>query len=189
MGLVFRHVPAIICLFLCEAFYYMKRKCAHCGEVKHWRRFRVSLGGGRMRDEAMCSKCRRYAKKPVLNRTDPELVRQIKTIRSYASRRTAWDRKYLRDVTKYGLSDQQFQRDQQQIAITRANGWINFYSDISNHAINILQETGTHPHLHKLEADPHLQKLYGVYDTKRAQRLRYLGELWRLSNNERLSCI
>lgn len=153
----------------------MERKCAHCGEVKHWRRFRVSLGGGRMRDEAMCSKCRRYPKR-VLIRTDPKLKKQIKAIRSYVNKKTAMDRKYLRDTPTPATNLPDFQREQQLLAIHQSNNWINFYSDISKHVINILQITGTSLSLTQLESDPHLQRTHGVYDTKRAQRLRYNGQ-------------
>lgn len=152
----------------------VSRICAHCGAVKHWRRFRVSLGGGRMRDEAMCSTCRRYPKKKrVLNRTDPVIAKQIKSVRSYCNKKTAMDRKYLRDTPEPNNSLPPFQRTQQLLAIQQANGWINFYSDISKHVINVLQETGTRLPITKLESDPHLQKLYGVFDSRRAQRLRW----------------
>jgi hypothetical protein len=157
----------------------VSRICAHCGEVKHWRRFRVSLGGGRMRDEALCSKCRRYRRKRVLNRTDPEIVRQIKAVRSYCNTKTAMDRKYLRDNPEPNDSLPNFQREQQRIAIQQSNGWINFYSEISKHVINVLQETGTRLPINKIEGDPQLQIYYGVYDSKRARNLRYkkLGDL------------
>jgi len=150
----------------------VERTCACCGEVKHWRRFRVSLGGGRMRDEALCSKCRRYQPKRVLIRTKPHT--QAKAVRSYCNKKTAMDRKYLRDTPNPSTHLPDFQREQQRIAIQQANNWINFYSDISNHVINILQETGQLIPIYKLEADTHLQKLFGIYDTKRAQRLRHI---------------
>lgn len=158
----------------------VERKCAKCGEVRNWRRFRVSLGGGRMRDEAICSTCRRARRKSVLNRTQKRamkeatqaLNKQIKTIKTYCNTKSSKDRKYLRDTPSPATNLYDFQREQQNIAISQANNWVNFYSDISKHVINILQETGTQLPITQLESDPHLQRTHGVYDTKRAQRLR-----------------
>jgi hypothetical protein len=162
---------------LYEAFHMVERTCVGCGEVRHWRRFRVSLGGGRMRDEALCSKCRRYQKKPVLIRTKPHP--QEKVVRSYCNKRTAMDRKYLRDTGGQPTATHQHNVDAQQLAILHANNWINFYGEISKHMINLLQTTGTRPPFYLLEGDPQLQTYHGVYDTKRAQRLRHkkLGNL------------
>lgn len=170
-----------------------ERKCAKCGEVRNWRRYRVSLGKGRMRDEAICSTCRRARRKGVLNRTQKQelkrVAKEVKKVRSYCNLKTNKDRKYLRDNPEPNKALPQFQYDQQVVAIHQANNWINFYSDISKHVINILQITGTSLSLTQLESDPHLQRTHGVYDTKRAQRLRYNGQSTSAQPQSKLSCI
>lgn len=98
-----------------------------------------------------------------------------KMLRTYANKQTAMDRKYLRDNEHLPLHPRPYTAQQQRTAREHAKGWIGFYDDLLNHAINLLRQTGKRPTWAQLEASADLQKLYGIYDTKRAAVLRSKG--------------
>lgn len=189
--------------------------CTKCNTEKHWRRFRIRVGGGLMRESDLCSTCRAksYRAKPkppaVLNRTNGNAPRitpkmdyllnkhdgesfkeyQIRkesgfpyyypklerSMRAYANKKTAMDRKYLRDNQDKPLSTQPHIAQMQRSARQHAKGWIAFYDEILSHAINLLRQTGTRPPWAQLEGKSDLHRLYGVWNTRRAQLLRERG--------------
>ena len=102
----------------------------------------------------------------------PKIEKQMLT---YCNKRTAMDRKYLRDHLHEPLHSHPYTAQQQLQARQHAKGWIAFYDEIYNHAINLLRQTGTRPPWVQLEGKADLHKLYGVYDTRRAARLRAKG--------------
>jgi len=171
--------------------------CASCNEEKPWQRFRVRRGDGTCKESIFCSVCRnklaaaairqkkKSAKQVVLNRTHqqarlkvgyphyhPDIEQDMKV---YCNKKTAMDRKYLRDHQHTPLSLTPHIAHKQQLARDHAKGWIAFYDDICNHAINLLRTTGTRPPWAQLEGSADLQLLYGVYRTRRAQLLRERG--------------
>lgn len=175
--------------------------CDRCNSAKSWKRFRIRVGDGTTKPSTTCSTCRtaiaqaaasakaRLAKKQtkqlVLNRTTaakkerlavehyyPDIERQMEV---YCNKKTAMDRKYLRDHQHTPLSLTPHIAQKQQTARDHAKGWIAFYDDICNHAINLLRTTGTRPPWAQLEGSADLQLLYGVYRTRRAQQLRERG--------------
>lgn len=171
--------------------------CAVCGESKHWRRFRKQLGGGVMQECNTCSVCRnkqsaakcrkkkQVERQIVLNRTQHEEGLRLgakyyypqieRSMRTYVNKRTAMDRKYLRDHQDEPLSTQPHLARAQATARQHAKGWIAFYDEILNHAINLLRQTGTRPSWAQLEGKADLHRLYGVANTKRAQLLQERG--------------
>ena len=168
--------------------------CAVCHEEKHWRRFRPRNNDGTYRESDTCSTCRTKAanritskrsnrkKKAVLNRTKHDAIlaqggvftypKVEKAIRTYCNKQTAMDRKYLRDVQEMPKVHSDYLVHKRKVAIAHAHGWIGFYEDICNHAISLLRKTGTRPPFAQMEESADLQKFHGVYNTKRAQRLR-----------------
>jgi hypothetical protein len=98
-----------------------------------------------------------------------------KQMLTYCNKQTAMDRKYLRDHLHEPLNSRPYTAQRQITARNHARGWIGFYDEICNHAINLLRQTGTRPPWSQLEGKADLHKLYGVYDTKRARRLRDRG--------------
>ena len=171
--------------------------CAVCGEDKSWLRFRKQLGGGLMESSSICSTCRnrlaaakcrkkkQFEQQVVLNRTNHEyqIANKIpnyypkleRAMRTYCNKKTAMDRKYLRDHQDEPLSHRADLARAQATARQRAKGWIAFYDEILNHAINLLRQTGTRPSWAQLEGKADLHRLYGLSDTKRAQLLRERG--------------
>lgn len=170
------------------------QKCVVCHEEKHWRRFRPRNNDGTYRESDTCSTCRsrianaktykknKAQKQVVLNRTNHQRMLELgvdhyypsveKAIRTYCNKRTAMDRKYLRDVQNKKAAPTHYLQEQRRIAIAHAQGWIAFYGDIEKHAIQLLRTTGTRPPFAQMEESSDLQKLYGLYNTRRAQRLR-----------------
>lgn len=172
--------------------------CDKCGIVNHWRRFRIRLGNGMMRESDTCSNCRakeirarsanecakkKRAQKIVstniathqkkLELGYPYYYPEIeKMMRSYCNRKTAMDRKYLRDMADYKPNANLRIRKQQEEAIKHAKGWIGFYDEILEHALNLLRQTGQRPSWAALEKSGDLQRLYGVANTRRASHLR-----------------
>lgn len=168
--------------------------CQICNTSKHWRRFRVRIGGGSFMESPYCSECRnrlasaatrkkkKLEKQVVLNRTLHEEALQKdyphhfpkheRAIRAYCNRKTAMDRKYLRDHQHLPAHPNPRIHKQRQLAIKHAKGWIALYDDICNHAINLLRQSGARPSFAAMEKSADLQKLYGVWNTKRASRLR-----------------
>ena len=173
------------------------RTCAVCGEAKSWLRFRKQLGKGIMEETDVCSVCRnRLAaatrrkkeqdeRRVVLNRTRHEEGLRLgakyyypqieRSMRTYVNKRTAMDRKYLRDHQDEPLSTQPHLARAQATARQHAKGWIAFYDEILSHAINLLRQTGTRPPWAQLEGKSDLHRLYGVWNTRRAQLLRERG--------------
>lgn len=171
--------------------------CSVCHESKHWRRFRKQLGGGIMQETSICSTCRnklaaaairkkkKQDKQVVLNRTQHEEGVRLgakhyfpkieKAIRTYANKKTAMDRKYLRDHQDAPLSHRPDLAQKQLLARQHAKGWIALYDELVEHSINLLRQTGTRPPWAQLEGKSDLHRLYGVYNTKRAQLLRERG--------------
>lgn len=175
--------------------------CDTCGTEKNWMRFRLRLGNGTTKEVSTCSTCRqkkasaesskqiRLAKQAqrqvVLNRThhEKQLILNVphyypkieSQMRAYANKKTAMDRKYLRDHQDKPLSLKPHLAAKQQIAQEHAKGWIAFYDEILNHAINLLRQTGTRPTWAQLEGKSDLHRLYGVWNTRRAQLLRERG--------------
>ena len=175
--------------------------CDTCGTEKHWRRFRLRVRAGVQKVTSTCSDCRakqsraatskkirlqkQFDKQVVLNRKHhqkmldlgidhyyPDLEDQMRT---YCNKKTAMDRKYLKDNQDKPLSTNPITAAKQQQARDHAKGWIGFYDEILNHAINLLRQTGTRPPWAQLEGKSDLHRLYGVSGTKRAQRLRERG--------------
>lgn len=175
--------------------------CDSCGIAKNWRRFRLRLGGGVQKEVSTCSTCRakqsrlqtsqkirlqkKLERQIVLNRTVHEKQAELgvpyyfpkveRMIHTYANKRTAMDRKYLRDFEHEPLHPNPYTAKQQLQAREHAKGWVGFYDELLNHAINLLRQTGKRPTWAQLEASADLQKLYGIYDTKRAAVLRSKG--------------
>ena len=175
--------------------------CDSCGLSKDWRRFRLRLGNGVQKEVSTCSICRakqsrlrtsqkirmqkKLERQIVLNRTNlgkqnelgvPYYYPKIeKMMRTYVNKKTAMDRKYLRDHEHLPLHPNPYTAKKQQMAREHAKGWIGFYDELLNHSINLLRQTGTRPPWAQLEASVDLQKLYGIYDTKRAVVLRAKG--------------
>lgn len=102
----------------------------------------------------------------------PKVERAMK---AYCNKKTAMDRKYLRDNEHLPLSYRPHIAHKQQTARDHAKGWIGFYEEICNHAINLLRATGTRPPWALMEGKGDLHKMYGVFDTRRAQLLRKKG--------------
>lgn len=102
----------------------------------------------------------------------PKLEKQM---RSHCNKRTANDRKYLRDHAHEPLSNNAYTAKQQQQGRDRAKGWIAFYDEILNHAITLLRQTGTRPPWAQLEGKGDLHRFHGIYNTKRAAWLRAKG--------------
>lgn len=168
--------------------------CVVCHEEKHWRRFRPRNNDGTYRESDTCSTCRSKAanritskrsnrkKKAVLNRTKhDEILAQggvftypkiEKAIRTYCNKQTAMDRKYLRDVQEMPPVHGEYLTRKRKVAIAHAHGWVGFYEDICKHSISLLRKTGTRPPFAQMEESADLQKFHGIYNTKRARRLR-----------------
>ena len=173
------------------------QNCVVCHEEKHWRRFRMRNNNGTYRESDTCSTCRAKAanritskianrkKKAVLNRTKHDAIvaqgakhvypEVEKMIHTYCNKRTSMDRKYLRDVQEAPQVKTDYLVAKRKAAIAHAHGWIGFYEDIRNHAINLLRQTGTRPPFAQLEGSPDAQRFHGIYNTKRAQQLRDRG--------------
>ena len=171
--------------------------CSVCHESKHWRRFRKQLGGGMMEETSVCSTCRnkiaaakcrkkkQFDDQVARNNVEHQKMLELnvpyyypeieKMMRAYCNKRTAMDRKYLRDNQDKPLSMQPHIARVQQSARRHAKGWIALYDDILNHAINLLRQTGVRPPWSQMEGKPDLHRMYGVYNTKRAQLLRNRG--------------
>ena len=170
------------------------QNCVVCHEEKHWRRFRIRNNDGTYRESDTCVTCRTKAsnritskkanrkKKAVLNRTKHDAIiadgakhaypKVEKMIHTYCNNRIAVDKKYLRDVVNMPPVHGEYLIEKRKVAIAHAHGWIGFYEDIRNHAINLLRQTGTRPPFAQMEESSDLQKFHGVYYTKRAGRLR-----------------
>ena len=171
--------------------------CSVCHEEKHWRRFRKQLGGGVMEETSVCSACRnkiaaatcrkkkQFDEQVARNNVKHQKMLELgvpyyypeveKAMRTYCNTKTAMDRKYLRDHQDKPLSTQPHIARVQQSARRHAKGWIGFYDEILNHAINLLRQTGQRPPWSQREGKADLHRMYGVYNTKRAQLLRYRG--------------
>ena len=175
--------------------------CDVCLAAKPWQRFRMRLGKGVQKESTTCSDCRakksrfdsatkirlkkQRDRKVVLNRTQyqkqlelgvphyfPDIERDMKT---YCGKRTAKDRKYLRDNQDKPISINPRIAQQQTTAREHAKGWIAFYDEICEHAINLLRQTGTRPPWAQMEGSGTLHLVYGIHNTKRAQQLRDRG--------------
>ena len=175
--------------------------CVRCGAAKPWQRFRVRVGDGTTKESNLCSSCRtaitqaeaskrcrlrkQVEKQAVLNRTTLEKQTELgipyyypkieKMMQTYAKTRTSKDRSYLKAHQHEPLHPNPYTAKQQLQAREHAKGWIGFYDELLSHSINLLRQTGKRPTWAQLEASADLQKLYGVYDTKRAQQLRAKG--------------
>lgn len=170
------------------------KTCANCGQEKDWKRFRIRRGDGTFADSDTCSVCRgdlyraktrrakQLTKQAVLNRTIAQTKNELgaahyypkieSAIRSYCNKQTAMDRKYLRDLETKPKVDRPCEVARRTIAIERAKGWIGFYDEIAEHSIKLLRATGTRPSFRSMEESPDLQNYHGIYNTKRARRLR-----------------
>ncbi len=171
--------------------------CVVCSEAKHWRRFRVRKGDGVFAESDTCSVCRNrqsaaqsYQKKKlvnkvVLNRTvhDKQLELGVphyypdveRKMWAYCNKQTAMDRKYLRDVQEMPPTHSDYMTAKRKVAIDNARGWVAFYNEICEHAINLLRQTGKRPPFAQMEGSGTLQLLHGIYNTKRAAKLRERG--------------
>ena len=180
---------------------YIVIVCDTCKIPKDWQRFRLRLGNGTTKEVSTCSACRQKlasaesskkirlqkqaARQLVLNRTNHEKQLELSVpyyfpkieqqIRSYANKKTAMDRKYLRDHQDEPLSIRPHLAQKQLAAREHAKGWISLYDELVEHSINLLRQTGTRPSWAQLEGKPDLHRLHGVYDTKRSQLLRDIG--------------
>ena len=134
---------------------------------------------------ASCRKQKQFEKQVVLNRTNHEhqIANNIphyfpkleRAIRTYANKKTAMDRKYLRDHQDQPLSHRPDLARKQLTARQHAKGWIALYDELAEHSINLLRQTGTRPPWAQLEGKSDLHRLYGVYNTQRARLLREKG--------------
>lgn len=175
--------------------------CDTCNTPKNWMRFRLRQGNGTTKEVSTCSTCRQKKasiesgkknrlvkqaqKQLVLNRTNhekqlalgvPHYYPQIEAdMKSYCNKKTAMDRKYLRDHQHIPLSTQPHLAEKQLLAEQHAKGWIAFYDEICEHAINLLRQTGKRPPWVQMEGSGTLQLVHGVYRTKRAELLRMKG--------------
>ena len=171
--------------------------CVCCNEEKPWTRFRSWKSVGVFEMSDTCSVCRNrqsasqsyHKKKPsrqvVLNRTRhakqlelgvPHYFPDIeKDMKAYCNKRTAMDRKYLRDNQDKPLNNVPSIALKQTTARERAKGWVAFYDEICEHAINLLRQTGKRPPFAQMEGSGTLQLVHGLYNTKRAAKLRERG--------------